>query len=43
MENVQASNHKLETFAWATFFIWWGCHRAVPIVTAWDRRAWHRP
>ena len=24
MENVQTLNHKLETVAWAAFFIWWG-------------------
>jgi hypothetical protein len=24
METVQTLNHKLETVAWAAFFIWWG-------------------
>ena len=24
MENIRTSNTKLETLAWAAFFIWWG-------------------
>ena len=32
MENAQASNHKLETFAWAAFFIWWGVTELFPFL-----------